>query len=279
MANRTRNSSKAAQEAEDDSFVEKLWEKLEAKLNTWISSTLTEMVKTIVHDTISQTLNQLEKSQNFLSEKYDAFMEAFQCRGAEISNLRDKVREQEELIKKLEKQQDQNNCDIDQMEQYSRRECLEITGVPRQTGESTNRITQEISSLMGLDLTENDISVSHRLPDTRKQHDRMIVKFTRRDTRDEIYRRRKALIGKTVKNLPSFANMSGNSKIHVNESLTPYRKGLFSRIYAFKKKHAYKFIWTTNGRIKLRKCEDSTQHEFVTHEEFEKFLQDQSLDE
>ena len=39
----------------------------------------------------------------------------------------------------------------------------------------------------------NDISIAHRLPPTKKVKDRLIVKFTRREKRDEMYRKRKNL--------------------------------------------------------------------------------------
>ena len=68
------------------------------------------------------------------------------------------------------------------------------------------------------------------------------------------------------------AVVSHKAQIHVNESLTPYRKRLLGRILQFKRDHNYKFIWTVNGKIMLKKTESSTTKRFVTHEEFEKFL-------
>ena len=127
---------------------------------------------------------------------------------------------------------------------------------------------------MGVNLDVNDISIAHRLPPTKKVKDRLIVKFTRREKRDEIYSKRKNLKSKRTK--PESAVVSHKAQIHVNESLTPYRKRLLGRILQFKRDHNYKFIWTTNGKILLKKTESSTTKCFVTHEEFEEFL-DQSI--
>ena len=51
-----------------------------------------------------------------------------------------------------------------------------------------------------------------------------------------------------------------------------YRKRLLGRILQFKRDHNYKFIWTVNGKIILKKTESSATKFFVTHEEFKEFL-------
>jgi len=49
------------------------------------------------------------------------------------------------------------------LEQYSRRECVEIRGVPGRAGESTSHLVKEVGKALGVEATDNDISVSHRL--------------------------------------------------------------------------------------------------------------------
>ena len=90
-------------------------------------------------------------------------------------------------------------------------------------------------------------------------------------------KKRKNLKSKRTKDLPSvdcepeYAVVSHKAQIHANESLTSYRKRLLGRILQFKRDH-YKFIWTVNGKIILKKTESSATKCFVTHEEFEEFL-------
>ena len=45
-------------------------------------------------------------------------------------------------------------------EQYSRRECVEIPGVPERVGESTIHLVKEVGRALGVEATDNDISVS-----------------------------------------------------------------------------------------------------------------------
>ena len=94
-----------------------------------------------------------------------------------------------------------------------------------------------MSEIMGANLNENDMSIAHRLPATKKVKDRLIVKFTRREKRDEIYSKRKNLKSKRTKDLPSVvcepesAVVSHKAQIHVNESLTPYRNDYWAESY------------------------------------------------
>ena len=75
------------------------------------------------------------------------------------------------------------------MEQYSRRDCLEIRGIPQSQEEDTDEIVKKVGELIDVDLNCEDISVSHRLSDgTRTRSDgvhikrvpAIIVKFTKR---------------------------------------------------------------------------------------------------
>ena len=189
--------------------------------------------------------------------------------------VKSKIKEIKEDINKLSNDGFYVEVKSDELEQYARRDCFEITIVPN---DSPALLVKEMSEIMGVNLNENGISIAHRLPPTTKVKDRLIVKFTRREKRDEIYSKRKNLKSKRTKDLPSVvceqesAVVSHKAQIHVNESLTPYRKRLLNRILQFKRDHNYKFIWTANGKIMLKKTESSTTKCFVTHEEFEEFL-------
>ena len=128
-----------------------------------------------------------------------------------------------------------------------------------------------------MELNYNSISTAHRLPDTKKIKNRIIVKFVHRDTREKVYKKRASLVRKSTKDLPSVAKNIGKSlqranKIYINESLTSYRNRLFRRIHKLKKSNKFKFLWTINEKISLRESKTSTVYKFTTHEEFEEFL-------
>ena len=73
----------------------------------------------------------------------------------------------------------------------TREETLKITGIPVVPNDSPALLVKEMSEIMGVNLNENDISIAHHLPPTKKVKDRLIVKFTRREKRDEFTARGK----------------------------------------------------------------------------------------
>ena len=80
---------------------------------------------------------------------------------------------------------------LDELEQYAQRDCLKITRILVVPNDSPGLLEKEMSDIMGVNLRENDISIAHRLPPMKKVKDRLIVKFTRREKREEIYNKKK----------------------------------------------------------------------------------------
>lgn len=98
-----------------------------------------------------------------MSEKYEELNSKVKELGNENKDLyqRNEYYKRELLCAKEE-------CKIlqdaqDDLEQYTRRDCLEIRGILEITGENTNDIVKNVASNIGVDLEECDISVSHRL--------------------------------------------------------------------------------------------------------------------
>ena len=60
---------------------------------------------------------------------------------------------------------------FNELEQYSRRDCMEIRGIPEissDTREDTNEIVVELGRKIGVDLKKEETSTSYRLPSKRK---------------------------------------------------------------------------------------------------------------
>ena len=126
--------------------------------------------------------------------------------------------------------------------------------------DNTNAIVRNIGNLMGVKLKEEDISISHRLPENKRRPwqrqysgSLIIVKFVRRVVKDQFYRARKQLKNVTTKDL----GYSAANNIYVNESLTERNNVLFNECLKVKKDQNYKYIWTLNGRIYMRKDESN----------------------
>lgn len=210
-------------------------------------------------------MSKIEESMEFLSKKYDDLLSKIEVLETEKKVL---VKDNETLksdLKNLFHEMHLVKHNLNDMEQYSRRECLEIRGIPvqDQRNENTNDIVKNVGKLIGVDVSKSDISISHRLPKSRasstnqgvQYNPSIIVKFVRRDVRDLYYKARSNLRRKTIKDL----GITGPSdrKIFIAESLTQKNKVLFNHCLHAKRDLNYKFLWTSSGKIFLRRNAES----------------------
>ena len=256
----------------DDKKINSRFDKLESLIND-LKTSLTERYKEL-----DVKLNEVIKSQSFLSDKYEEIItrldavEQEKCaQSVEITSLKSQAIKSLNDIALL--QQEVNN-----LEQYTRRDCLEIRGIPIQeeeTAEALNKIVQRIGEEMGVHVHDHDISISHRLPSGRKRStddsrtrdpNPIIVKFTNRKVREDFYRARIYLRGKSTEIL----GFQDHNKIFIAESLTPKNKELFHHCLNFKREKGYRFIWTQMGKIFLRKDHKSRKFYVSSVKDLEK---------
>lgn len=129
-----------------------------------------------------------------------------------------------------------NHYKWDDVEQYSRRDNIIIRGVPETSGKSTNDIVMDLAFKAGVNVTPQDISTSHRLKQRRaSQPSSIVVKFTRRDVRNEIMRKKKNL-----------RNQPDCGSIFFDEHLTSLRHKI---LMAVKHDDEVEKAWTIDGKI------------------------------
>jgi hypothetical protein len=229
---------------------EKLEEKFEQNFSP-LNSTILEL-KAKVEDGMEHVI--------FVNAKYDELLERVDKMEKEKELIEDENKVLKNCIQQLDQSMTQLGQTYNDLEQYSRRECVEISGIPSPVWkeENLNDIATKIGELTGVKIREDDISVCHRLPQRRRQNDRnkqqrIIVKFVRRDMKDKFYKSRGQLREKTTKDL----GYESANRIYLAKSLTEQNKDLFRCCLKFKKDNQYKFIWTSNGKIFLRKDNES----------------------
>ena len=226
-----------------------------------------EALEAVLHESLApirDSLQQLTDTVNFLSEKFDSIEKRISMLE---SKTQDTVKENKFLkaeVLRLSNVLNDLNGEINELEQYSRRDCCEISGIPELPSENTTKLVTKIGSLMGLKIDKTHISVSHRLPKQSyssrlskgtsssnrnrspvSQHPKVIVKFVRREIKDLFYESRKNLRGKSTSDL-GLSRISDN-EIYISESLTKRNSKLFKDCLSFKREHGFKFIWTQQG--------------------------------
>ena len=128
-------------------------------------------VEKIVNEAINQLkkeflneIQEIKKSQEFVSNEYELLKSEFDKvlkvnRKLEQENLNLKKKVSDLLQTKNEEEEK-----IDNLEQYGRRENLEIEGIPFKENENINETIVNLAKKIGVPMCVNDISTAHRLP-------------------------------------------------------------------------------------------------------------------
>ena len=122
----------------------------------------------------------------------DIFKEEFESRDREIKQLKEQVSEQKKIIEAQAET-------IDDIEQYSRRNCLNFNGVAETANEKPTRVAVDLGRMLGVQLQPSDIDRAHRIGKPQTAQDgssrtrTLIVKFVSYTKRDEVWRARKQL--------------------------------------------------------------------------------------
>ena len=142
--------------------------------------------------------------------------------------------------------------ELDNLEQYGRRKNLEFHGVPLQQNENTNKIIQNLLKQINLKITKNEISTSHQLHSNKENiPPPIIVRFSKRDTRNKIYANKRKF--NAVKNF----GIPGIDNLYINKNLTKKRSKLLAKTRKAKYEAKYKYLWTKNGNIFIRKSDQA----------------------
>lgn len=137
----------------------------------------------------------------------------------------------DDLQLKIQKQAEQ----IDDLEQYSRRNCLRVFGIPESDKEDTDEVIVTLAkNKLGVNIDQHDIDRSHRTGPKNGKSNRprpIIVKFVS-------YRNRKIII-------TSRRKLKG-SGISIQEDLTLNRRNLLAKA---KQHPKTKSVWTVDGKV------------------------------
>lgn len=134
--------------------------------------------------------------------------------------------------------------DCDKVEQTTHKTNIIIRGIPLTNGENTNKVVIDLAAKMGVEIKEQDISVSYRLPGRRKrvqeaedQHRsrNIFVKFVRYETKLKIMRNKRRLW-----------SIEGKNRVFIEEELTPLRAKILRQA---RMDPEIKRAWTIDGNF------------------------------
>ncbi|XP_039764477.1 uncharacterized protein LOC120636965 [Pararge aegeria] len=149
------------------------------------------------------------------------------------------------------------------MEQHSRMNNLEIQCLPEHRAENLPNIITQIGKVTGTCISDADIHKCTRIAKISRENPRprsVFVKFSSPRIRDTflagVMKFNKRI--KDEKLNTSHIGIGGENKpIYVVEHLTPELKKIHASARLTAKKLKYRFVWIKNGRVFLRKTDES----------------------
>lgn len=141
---------------------------------------------------------------------------------------------------------------LDECEQYSHSNTVEILGLPEKKPEDVYTLVEKVCGNLDVTITRNDIDVCHRLG-KRQGADRpagVIVRFDRRETKQILLEKRR------IKRNFSTANLGYGGPaepVYINESLSPGKRKLLAAARAAKREKNYAYLWVRNCKIFMHK--------------------------
>ena len=133
-------------------------------------------------------------------------------------------------------------------EQYSRRECLEISGIPESVSDHELEDTVlKIFSETGVTVEPENVEACHRLKSKGKPK-KVIIKLSRRKDVHRVIKNKHNL--KKVK--PSSVGLPSSCRIYINESLCKYYKFLWYKCRLLLSRNCIDSFWVTNGSLRIK---------------------------
>ena len=167
-----------------------------------------------------------------------------------VASLEKQITSLTKVTKKQREELEVLQVGLDDLEQYSRKNSLELHGIPEEIDMSTDEIVCKVAEAIGVNIKSDDIEISHRL-NRRHGIKPIIAKFSSHKDKTKIYKARLQLRGRSVMDIfPDYSSTTDTPKrIYINENLTQYRKGMMDLALKKKKDEKIPSAWSLDGKI------------------------------
>ena len=142
---------------------------------------------------------------------------------------------------------------LNDLEQYSRRACLNISNIPEGgRAEDTDQLVIDVAKMAGVTLTRADIDVSHRIGTARPGKARTIVaRFVHFSKRQQLFDARRQL--RQPRSIPgSSVTTDVAQRAFISDNLTKDNQYVMYRARQYKKEGKLHSAWSDVGKMKVR---------------------------
>lgn len=199
----------------------------------------------------NETFDELRKENSDLKKAQSAISTELKVVKNENTSLKHDLTSCKSRIKHLEEESARQ-------QQWTRLQNVELVGIPENKQEDATEVARKLFENIGVHIAPEDVEFAHRIqprrPTSAKRGRAIIVRLKQRATKDQVVaaaRKRRTITAKDI-GLGDESNL-----IYVNEHLTRENKNLLASCKLKAKESAYKYIWTKNCRIFIRKNDTS----------------------
>lgn len=187
----------------------------------------------------------------FINECFEGFK-------AEIKTLRQEVTEatnrslgSQKECQRLERELRDTKREIIALKQYSRRNNIELKGVPLTEEEDVADIVLKVATFLKVEISEQDVYAAHRVPTKGSGPPNIVVKFVPKQVRDSI------LTAAKENRLNGSLGFQRSEPVYVNAHLCPENRFLLGKSLQAKKEKNWKFAWFADDKVFMRKSKNS----------------------
>ena len=202
---------------------------------------------------LTSELSEIKESYSFNDSRLKEVMEKLDKLSGEVTQHASKHDTFKRDLQRLSDQVVSNQQRVDELEQYSRKNSVEIHGVPVHEGESCEEIVLAIASKVNVQIGSTDVEITHRLKRRPVNGSTpIVVKFVSHKKKKELLQARRKLKDFKVGELfPSLPNNT-NNRVFINENLTYLRRSLFMKLVHLRKSNQIHSTWTIDGKILVK---------------------------
>lgn len=222
-----------------------------AKLQLTIGNLLNDKLKPI-----KEEIQDVKDSMNFLNDQYEEFIKEHKIYKKRMQVLE---RQNERLTSAVKDMSDR----INNMEQYARVNNLEIQCLPENKNENLLELVKKLGSVVGFDIKKDTILHVTRIAKIDKSSTRprsIVVQCSSPRIRDEFLAANIKFNRMNVNDKLNTQHMGidgAKRPIYVIEHLSPYNKQLHAAARVKAKELGFKYVWTRNGKIIMRRNDSS----------------------
>lgn len=198
----------------------------------------------------------------------DEFKKSMDSFNSIVKDLQTKNAALENENKQLKEQVVQLDIRLLRQEQRSRIESIEVSGIPEIKGEKCEEVIFELAEAVGLQPKGGDVQVAHRVKTFSGKHPYPIVcQLRSRATASAWLTTMKQKRNLSAKDINS---QFPDSRVFVNEHLVPRLKRLLMETKRRAKECGYRYTWSKEGRIFVRRADGEQPLEITGQDDLKK---------